>query len=70
MNFFFSIATRPEYVEQLIVLCYSVGYHGNLVFSNLLSGNDSSVASRLRGNVISDPLPSNGLFRHNIIQSI
>jgi hypothetical protein len=33
--------------------------HGNLVFSNLLPGNDSFLAIRCSGNVISDPLLSN-----------
>jgi hypothetical protein len=47
-------------VEQLIVLCYSVCCHGNLVFSNLLPGNDSLVAIHCSRNVISKPLLSNG----------
>jgi hypothetical protein len=47
-------------VEQLIVLCCRVGCHENLVFSSLLPGNDPFVAIYCNGNVISDPLLSNG----------
>jgi hypothetical protein len=41
-----------HHVEQLIVLSYSVGCHGNLVFSNLLPSKDSFVTIRCSGNVI------------------
>jgi hypothetical protein len=33
-------AGERHWVEQLIVLCYSVCCHENLVFSNLLLSND------------------------------
>jgi hypothetical protein len=59
----FITATRPELshqVEQLIVLCYSVGCHGNREFSNLLPGNNSFIAIRCNGNVIPQPLLSSG----------
>jgi hypothetical protein len=49
-----------HHVEQLLVLCYSVCCHGNLVFSNLLPGNDSFVAIRRSGNVVTEPLLGNG----------
>jgi hypothetical protein len=55
----FITATRPEYVKQLVFLCYFICCHGNLVFGNLLSGNDSFVAIRCSGSVISEPLLSN-----------
>jgi hypothetical protein len=35
------------------------GCHGNLVFSNLLPGNDSFAAMRCNGNVTSESLLSN-----------
>jgi hypothetical protein len=66
------VRDRSHYVEQLVVLCYPVGCHGNLVFSNLLPGSDSFVVIRRKGNVISDPLLSSGcLFRlhHSGFQS-
>jgi hypothetical protein len=48
-------------------LWYPVGCHGNLVFINLLPGNDSLAAICCNGNVITEPLLSKGhlapLFR-------
>jgi hypothetical protein len=55
----FECTNISDHVEPLIVLCCSVGCHGNLVFSNLLPGNDSFVAIPCIGNVISEPLLSN-----------
>jgi hypothetical protein len=49
-----------HHVTQLIALCYSVCFHGNLVFSNLLPGKDSMIAICCSRNVISEPLLSNG----------
>jgi hypothetical protein len=69
----FIIARRN--VEQLIVLCCSVGFHGNIVFSSLLPGNDSFAAIRCNENLISESLLSNGrlaltpLFRLSAVTS-
>jgi hypothetical protein len=49
-----------HHVEELIVLCYSVCCHGNLVFNSLLPGNDSFIVIRCSGNLISESLLSNG----------
>jgi hypothetical protein len=56
-------------------LCYPVGCHGNLVFNNLLPGNDSFAVIRCNGNVITEPLLRNGrlalapLFRLSAVTS-
>jgi hypothetical protein len=63
MNSFLKLPRGPNishHVEQLIFLCYSVCWHGNLVFSSLLPSNDSFFAIHYSGNVISEPLLSNG----------
>jgi hypothetical protein len=52
----FITSTRPECkspCRKLILLCYSVCCHRNLVFSNLLPSNVSFVAICCSGNVIS-----------------
>jgi hypothetical protein len=66
---------RRHHVEQLIALCCPIGCHGNIIFRNLLLGNDSFAAVLCKGNVISGPLLSNGrlalapLFRLSTIIS-
>jgi hypothetical protein len=59
----FITARRPAYktpFRKLIVLSCRVGCHGNLVFNNLLPGNDSFAAILCNGNLISEPLLNNG----------
>jgi hypothetical protein len=59
---------RRHHVEQF--LCRPVGCHGDLVYSNLLPGNDSFAVICCNGNMISEPLLSDGrvalVFSHHV----
>jgi hypothetical protein len=54
MNSLWLVPCGPAISHQLIVLCYSVRCHGNLVFRNFLPGNHSFIAIRCSGNVETD----------------